>query len=203
MAILRTSEQRLLLPSRRDWLPNGHLARFIHDAVEALRIDKLRDSHRPSGKGQLPCPPRVLLRLLIYAYCTGTLSSRRIAANIEVSVALRVLAAGHEPDHTTVRRFREENLDELARCFMQVCEIARETRLVEIGTIAIASSKVKASASKAGKHSEELRLREEIAKLMRAAKKQDELEDNSSGKDAATSRKPGHRDAGIASRRSK
>ena len=75
-----------LPPSKRDWLPSGHLAWFIHDAVEDLgvkdlRVDKLLDDHRPRGKSQLPCPPRVMLRLLIYAYCTGTFSSRRIAAS--------------------------------------------------------------------------------------------------------------------------
>jgi transposase len=193
MAQFRKSEnpdQGLLLPpSPRDWLPSGHLAWFIQDAVEALDINKLLESYRPCGKGELPYPPRVMLRLLIYAYCTGTFSSRRIAAQIEDSIAFRVLAAGHEPNHRTICRFREENLDEFNRFFVQVVEIAREAKLIKMGTIAIDGSKVKANASKHKAMSydrmlmEESRLREEIAKLTRAAKKQDEIDDDSFGPD--------------------
>jgi len=167
----------------RDWLPSGHVAWFIHDAVESLNVDKLRDD---CYTGERPCPPRVMLRLLIYAYCTGAFSSRRIAANIEVSVALRVLAAGHEPSQHTICRFREENLDEFHRLFMRVVEIAREARLFRLGAIAIRSSMAKANASERkaigndAMPMEKQRLREEIAKLTRAAKKQDELEDVSS-----------------------
>ena len=196
-----------LPPSKRDWLPSGHLASFIHDAVEALDVDKLMVDDRQCGKGLQPCPPRVMLRLLIYAYCTGTFSSRRIAANTEVSIALRVLAAGHGLDHRTIGRFRDENLDEFMRCFMQVIEIAREAKLVKMGMIVVDGSKVKASAGgpRAKGHDwmlrEKRRLREEIAKLTRAAKKQDELEDESLGSDAVTRRRPSRSD-GIASRRS-
>ena len=66
--------------SAGDWLPGGHLGWFIHDAVETLDIDTLLVDHRTGGKSEPPCPPRVMLQLLIYAYCTGTFSSRRIAA---------------------------------------------------------------------------------------------------------------------------
>jgi len=196
-----------LPPSKRDWLPSGHLAWFIHDAVEGLKVDKLLVSDRQRGKGQL-CPPRVMLRLLIYAYCTGTFSSRRIAANIEVSIAFRVLAAGHEPDHHAICRFREENLDEINRCFMQVVEIAHEARLVKMGTIVVDSSRAKGKASEHKAKSaglmpgEKRRLREEIAKLTRSAKQRDELEDDSLGPDAVTACRPKRSEARIASKRS-
>ena len=197
-----------LPPSKRDWLPSGHLASFIRDAVGGLEIDKLLVGDRQRSKGQLPCPPRVMLRLLIYAYCTGTFSSRRIAANIEVSIAFRVLAEGHEPDHRAISAFREENLDEFKRCFMQVVEIAREAKLVKMGTIVVDGSKVKGSASEHKAKSddwlltEKRRLREEIAKLTRAAKRQDELEDDSLGPDEVTACRPKRGEARIASRRS-
>jgi transposase len=196
-----------LPPSKRDWLPSGHLAWFIHDAVEGLKVDKLLVSDRQRGKGQR-CPPRVMLRLLIYAYCTGTFSSRRIAANIEVSIAFRVLAAGHEPDHHAICRFREENLDEINRCFMQVVEIAHEAKLVKMGTIVVDSSRAKGKASEHKAKSAELmpgekrRLREEIAKLTRSAKQQDELEDDSLGPDAVTACRPKRSEARTASKRS-
>src|SRR5712671_6602825 len=141
MAQFRKSESPdqgfLLPPSPRDWLPKGHLAWFIQDAVAALDIDKLVDKYRISGKGEMPYPPRVLLQLLIYAYCTGTFSSRKIDAQIEENIAYRVLAAGHQPSHRTIRRFREENLVEFGPLFVQVVEIAREAKLVKMGTIAI------------------------------------------------------------------
>ena len=199
----------------RDWLPNGHLAWFVHDAVEALEVEALDinrwlDGGRHCDPGTQPCPPRVMLRLLIYSYCTGTLSSRRIAANTEVSIALRVLAAGHAPDHRTIGRFRDENLEELNLCFLQVLESAHEARLVKLGSIAIQSSKAKASkpAAKSDdwKLKEERRLRAEIAQLMRAAKKQDELEDDKADKTdraAVTSGRSKSRDARIATRRSR
>lgn len=193
MAQFRKSENPaqgfLLPPSPRDWLPQGHLAWFIQDAVAELDIDKLIDAYRVCGKGELPYPPRVLLQLLIYAYCTGTFSSRKIAAQVEDSIAFRVLAEGHVPSHRTICRFRETHLDEFNRLFVQVVEIAREAKLVKMGTIAIDGSKVKANASKHKAmsyerlQSEEKRLTEEIKKLTKAAEAQDKIDDDSFGPD--------------------
>jgi transposase len=179
----------LLPPSPRDWLPKGHLAWFIQDTVAALDIDRLIEGYRVCGKGELPYPPRVMLQILIYAYCTGTFSSRKIAALLEDSIAFRVLAAGHQPNHRTIRRFREENLAEFDRLFVQIVEIAKEAKLVKMGTIAIDGSKVKANASKhkamsyERMQSEEKRLREEIKKLTNAAKAQDDIDDETFGPD--------------------
>lgn len=193
MAKFRKSEHPdqafLLPPSPRDWLPKGHLAWFIQDAVNALDIDNLIDSYRISGKGELPYPPRVMLQLLIYAYCTGTFSSRKIAAQIEDSIAFRVLAAGHSPHHRTICRFRESHLGEFNRLFVQVLEIAIEAKLVKMGTIAIDGSKFQANASRhkamsyERMQSEEKRLSEEIAKLTNAAKAQDDIDDDTFGPD--------------------
>ena len=193
MARFRKSESPdqgfLLPPSPREWLPKGHLAWFIQDTVAALDIDRLIDGYRVCGKGELPYPPRVMLQILIYAYCTGTFSSRKIASLLEDSIAFRVLAAGHQPSHRTIRRFREVNLAEFDRLFVQVVEIAKEAKLVRMGTIAIDGSKVKANASKhkamsyERMQSEEKRLREEIKKLTNAAKAQDDIDDETFGHD--------------------
>ena len=211
MVQFRKTEQSLMSPpSSPDWLSGGHLAWFIHDAVDSLDVgsletDELLDGHHPSRKVKQPCPPRVMLRLLFYAYCTGTFSSRRIAANTEVSVALRMLAAGHEPDHLAICRFREENLDQFIRHFVQVVEIAREARLVKLGSIVVDRSRVKPNTSEPKAMSdgwmlrEKRRLRKEIAKLTCAAKRQDELDDDLSGPAEVTSRRPRRSDAGIAS----
>ncbi len=179
----------LLPPSLKDWLPEGHLAWFIIETVAQLDIDALIDKYRIAGKGELPYPPRVMLGLLIYSYCTGTFASRKIAAQIDDSIAFRVIAAGLQPSFRTICRFREENLDEFQGLFVQVVRLAKEAGLVKMGTIAIDGSKVKANASKHKAMSydrmlmEENRLREEIAKLTRAAKRQDEIDDDSFGPD--------------------
>ena len=147
MGSFRKQEDRrqgfLLPPSPSDWLPEGHLAWFVIDAVEQLDIEHLLEKYRVGGKGEQAYPPRVMLALLIYSYCTGTFASRRIAAQIEDSVAFRVIAAGLSPSHRTICRFREENLDEFQRLFVQVVQIAQEAGLVKMGTIAIDGSKVK------------------------------------------------------------
>lgn len=179
----------LLPPSPKDWLPEGHLAWFILETVDKLDIEKLATAYRHCGKGELPYPPRVMLRLLIHAYVTGTFSSRRIAAQIDENIAFRVLAGGHRPSHRTICRFREEHLAEFHDLFTQVVQIGKEAGVVKMGVIAVDGTKVKANASKhkAMSHDrmlvEEAKLREEIAKLTRAAKSQDAIDDASFGPD--------------------
>lgn len=183
------SQGLLLPPSPKDWLPEGHLAWFIQETVDQLDIEVLLEKYRVCGKGELAYPPRVMLRLLIYAYSTGTFASRRVAAQIDDSIAFRVLAGGLRPSHRTISRFREDNLDEFHRLFEQVVNIAKETGVVKLGTLVVDGSKVKANASKRKAMSydrmivEEKRLRSEIAKLTRAAKKQDEVDDAEFGPD--------------------
>ena len=193
MGSFRKQEDRrqgfLLPPSPSDWLPEGHLAWFVIEAVEQLDIDHLLEKYRVGGKGEQAYPPRVMLALLIYSYCTGTFASRRIAAQIEDSVAFRVIAAGLSPSHRTICRFREENLDEFQRLFVQVVQIAQEAGLVKMGTIAIDGSKVKANASRHKAMSydrmltEEAKLRSEIRKLTQAARDQDDVDDQDFGPD--------------------
>lgn len=193
MGSFRKQEDRrqgfLLPPSPSDWLPENHLAWFVIDAVEQLDIDELLRKYRVGGKGEQAYPPRVMLALLIYAYCTGTFASRKIAAQIEDSVAFRVIAAGLSPSHRTICRFREENLDEFQQLFVQVVQLAKEAGLVKMGTVAIDGSKVKANASKHKAMSydrmllEEKKLRSEIRKLTQAAREQDDIDDGTFGPD--------------------
>jgi transposase len=193
MGSFRKQEDRrqglLLPPSPSDWLPEGHLAWFVIDAVEQLNIDTLLAKYREGGKGEQAYPPRVMLALLFYSYCTGTFASRKIAAQIEDSVAFRVIAAGLTPGHRTICRFREAHLDEFQRLFVQVVQLAQEAGLVKMGTIAIDGSKVKANASKHKAMSydrmlmEEKKLRSEIRKLTQAAREQDDIDDQDFGPD--------------------
>ncbi len=179
----------LLPPSLVDWLPEDHLAWFVRDAVQSLDADALLDHYRVSGKGELPYDPRMMLRVLIYAYSTGTFSSRKIARQLEENVAYRVLAENQMPKHRTISRFRQVHLDQFSDLFVQVVRLAAESGLAKVGTLAIDGSKVKANASKHKAMSydrmnkEEERLKREIQAITKMAADVDEAEDAEFGPD--------------------
>jgi transposase len=177
-------EQTLLLPpSLTEWLPQGHLAYFISDTIEELDLSALYERYEGDGRRNQPYDPRMMLKVLVYAYATGTFSSRRIALKLEEDVAFRVLGAENYPAHRTISEFRLQNLKEFESLFMQVVRIAREVGLVKLGTIAIDGTKIKANASKhkAMSHGrmlkEEQRLQKEIHDLAKRAHQQDVKED--------------------------
>jgi len=177
-------EQTLLLPpSLREWLPEGHLAYFVSDTIDALDLSVLYERYEGDGRRNQPYDPRMMLKVLVYAYATGTFSSRRIALKLEEDVAFRVLGAENYPAHRTISEFRLQNLEEFESLFMQVVRIAREVGLVKLGTIAIDGTKIKANASKhkAMSHGrmvkEEQRLQKEIHDLAKRAHQQDIKED--------------------------
>ena len=121
---------------------------FISETVDQLDLGEILDAYRDGGQGNLPYHPAMMLKVLIYAYATGVFSSRRIARQIEENIAFRLLAAGNMPDHRTVCRFREQHLAAFERLFVQVVQIARDTGLVRMGTLAVDGSKIRANASK-------------------------------------------------------
>ena len=179
----------LLPPSVRDWLPDDHLAWFIEEAVESLDIDPLLDVYRQSGKGELPYDPRMMLRVLIYAYCSGVFSSRKIATQLRENIAFRVLAQNQMPSHRSICRFRERHISQFSAIFVQVVRIAAEAGLVKIGKLAIDGSKLKANASKRKAMSygrmleEEARLEREVAAILKLATDEDAEEDEELGPD--------------------
>jgi len=183
-------DQGLLLPpSLREWLPEDHLAWLIMDAVDELDLDPLLDRYRSCGKGELAYDPRMMMRVLIYAYSTGVFSSRKIASQLRDSVAFRVLAGNQMPGHRSICRFRERHIDQFGQLFAQIVKTAAETGLVKIGTLAIDGSKLKANASKHKAMSysrmkeEEVRLKREIDAIMKLAKDADADEDVELGPD--------------------
>ncbi len=118
----------LLPPSVDEWLPDGHLARFVVDVVEQLDLSTL--TRRYMGRGSKAHHPAVLLSLLIYGYATGVVSSRKIERATYDSVAFRYLAANTHPDHDTLATFRRRFLPELEQLFVQVLLLAREMKLL-------------------------------------------------------------------------
>jgi len=179
----------LLPPSLRDWLAEDHLAFFISDTIDAMDLSRFDARYGTEGPGKQAFDPRMMAKVLVYAYATGTFSSRKIAAKLQEDVAFRILAAENFPAHRTISDFRQRHLAEFRDLFVQVVQLAGEVGLVKLGTVAVDGSKVKANASKHKAMSygrmkqEEKRLRKEIRELMGKARKTDAQEDKRYGKD--------------------
>jgi transposase len=179
----------LFPPAPRDWLPEGHLAFFIADTIAALDLKAFYAPYEGDGRRNQPFDPQMMVTVLLYAYATGTFSSRRIARKLEEDVAYRVLAAGNFPAHRTIAEFRQQHLTAFEALFVQVVRIAREAGVVKLGALAVDGSKVKANASKHKAMSygrmgeEETRLREQIAALTAQAEASDAAEDAAHGPD--------------------
>ena len=142
-------EQDLLLPpSLRDWLPEGHLAFFVSDLVEQLDLSAILRVYEDDERGYPPYHPVMLTKVLVYGYCVGVFSSRRIQRRLVEDVAFRVLAAGNQPDFRTIADFRKRHLAPLQGFFEQVLRLARELGAPRVGRVAIDGSKIQANASK-------------------------------------------------------
>lgn len=136
----------LLPPSVDDWLPKDHLACFVVDIVDQLDLSALARQYR--GTGSAAYHPAVMLGLLVYGYATGVYSSRRIEAATRDSIAFRYIAANEQPDHDSLCTFRRRFLKEIEVLFVQVLCIARQMKLLKLGTIALDGTKVHANASR-------------------------------------------------------
>lgn len=173
----------------QDWLPEGHLARFMADVVEALDLSEIYSKYEErDGRGLAAYDPRMMVRLLIYGYCRGVASSRRIERATYEDVAFRYLAADEHPDHDTIAAFRQEHLGALSELFVQVLRLCQQAGLVKLGHVALDGTKVKANASKHKAMSyermeeAEKRLGEEVNALLAEAARVDAEEDGKYGK---------------------
>src|SRR3954463_4991414 len=137
----------LLPPSLREWLPPGHLAWFVIDAVERLDLTAFYAAYRLPGPGRGGHEPSVMGAPLLYSYVVGERSSRRIERRCVEDVATRVICANRAPDHTTIARFRQRHEDALAELFGEVLWLCAEAGLVRVGVIAVDGTKVGANAS--------------------------------------------------------
>ena len=142
-------EQDLLLPpSLREWLPEDHLAFFVSDLIDQLDLSAITSGYEDEDRGYPPYHPVMLTKVVVYAYCVGVFSSRRIQRRLVEDVAFRVLAAGNQPDFRTIADFRKRHLTALRGFFEQVLHLARELGAPRVGRVALDSSKIKANASK-------------------------------------------------------
>ncbi len=171
----------LLPPDMREWLPEGHLAWFVIDAVAALDVSRfaVRQTPRGSLAGRAAYDPRMLLGLLVYGYAAGVRSSRRIERACTEDVAFRVICAQDVPDHATVARFRREHFADPAAMgdlFGQVLVLAARAGLGKLGHIALDGTKIAANASKDANRAE-AGLRELAAQILAEAEAADAAED--------------------------
>jgi transposase len=183
-------EQNLLLPaSLREWLPDDHLSYFVSDVVDQLDLSAIESVYEEEDRGQPPYHPRMMTKILLYGYCVGVFSSRRIQKRLVEDVAFRVLAAGNQPDFRTIADFRKLHLKALEEMFQQMLRLTLETGMMKLGRVAVDGSKVKGNASKHkamsyGRMKEtEKRLREEVRKLLNQAEAADKEEDSRYGRD--------------------
>jgi transposase len=179
----------LLPPSLQDWLPENHLARFIAELVPGLDLSKIYGYYgRRDGRGKAAYHPVMMVRLLLYGYCVGVTSSRRIERASYDDIAFRYLCADQHPDHDTISEFRRQHLAVLAQLFTQVLQLCNKAGLVKLGHVAIDGSKLQANASKHKAMSynrmeeKEKQLRAEVEKLLAQAEATDAAEDAMYGK---------------------
>src|SRR5260221_14775715 len=177
-------DQDLLLPpSLRDWLPENHLAYCVSDVGDQLDLSTIESVYEEEDRGQPPCHPRMMTKVLLYGYCAGVFSSRRIQKRLVEDVAFRGLAAGNQPDFRTIAEFRRLHLKALEELFRQVLRLALEVGALKPGRVALDGSKVKANASKhkakgSGRMEKtEKRLREEVRELLKQAEAAGQEED--------------------------
>lgn len=179
----------LFPPSPHDWLPDDHLATFILDVVQELDISSIeRTIQSKDARGTRPYPPQMMVGLLLYGYCVGVFSSRKLEKATHEDVAFRVICGGHHPDHTRISEFRRQHLESFQGLFVQVVKLCQKAGLVKLGHVAVDGTKVQANASKhkamSYKRMKELdkRLAEEISKLLDHAEALDQAEDGLYGR---------------------
>ena len=185
----QVNQTLLFPPSLHDWLPEGHLARFLVDVVSALDLGAIYASYDDKdGRGGSAYAPEMMLRVLLYGYATGVYSSRKIEGRTYEDVAFRYLSGDQHPDHDTFAEFRKRHLEALAGLFTQALLLCEKAGLVKLGHVSIDGSKIKANASKhkamsyARMSETEARLKAEIDALLQQAETTDTAEDAQYGK---------------------
>ena len=183
-------DQQLLLPQAlQEWLPEDHLAYFISDLVDQLDLSEIMARYEQERRGGPPYHPLMMVKVLLYGYCVGVASSRRMAQRLHEDVAFRVLAANNTPDFRTISDFRKDHLGALSGLFLQVLMLCQRSGLVKLGHVALDGTKVRANASKHQAMSyrkmkeKEAQLSAEVAESLRQAQEVDEEEDRRYGRD--------------------
>jgi transposase len=163
-------------------LPEGDLVFFLLDSVPQLDLSRFYASYEDETRGAPPFDPAEMVCLLLYAYCVGVFSSRKIAQACERNLAFLAIVGHDRPDFRTISDFRKIHLDAFADVFRVVLRLAAAAGLIKLGNIAIDGTKIQGNASRHKAMSygymnkEEQRLRAEIDALLQQAQAQDATE---------------------------
>src|SRR5579862_4268611 len=181
-------EQDLLLsPSLHQWVAEDHLVYFVSDVVDQLDLSAMHAVYEKEKRGQPPYDPRLMTKLLVYGYCTGVFSSRRMQKRLQEDIPFRILAAGNEPDFRTISDFCKIHIETLQDLFEQVLAMALESGAIKLGRVSLDGTKLKANASKHkamsyGRMKEkQQQLKEEVLQLLEQAEAADKEEDGRYG----------------------
>jgi transposase len=185
----------LLPPDMREWLEPGHLAFFVMDAVDQFDLSVFESGYRSDGRGGAAYAPKVMVRLLLFAYCEGVRSSRQIERRCGRDVAYRVLAGNRVPDHATIARFRDRHREALGKVFVQVLRLCADAGLLRVGLLALDGTKLQADASSFQNYDRDRlekaigELDEQVGQMLAEATGQDAAED-AAGQDRSDSGAP-------------
>ena len=174
----------LLPPSPREWLAEDHPVYFLLDLVDELDLSAiLIPAQAKDPRGEKGFDPRMMTMLLLYAYCVGTVSSRKIERACYEDLAFRVLTGNQQPDHSRISEFRRRNLDALKGLFVQILRLCQKAGMVNLGHVALDGTKVQANASKhkAMSHERMLRAEKELEKEINALMRKAEILDAQEG----------------------
>ncbi len=179
-------QQYLLPPSIAEWVPEKSLARFVSEIVEHLdakgRLKSFYEGYREDGWGRAAYHPQMMVKVLVYSYCVGVTSSRRIARAVEEDVSLRYLSANQQPDFRTVSDFRKDHLKALQGLFVDVLRLCQETGLAKMGRVALDGRKVAGNTALEANRKKEA-IEAEVGRILKEAGEVDEREDELYGKD--------------------
>jgi transposase len=164
-------------------LPEGDLVFFLLDVVLLLDLRKIYAPYEDERRGAPPFNPTMMTCLLLYAYCVGIYSSRKIAKACERNLAFLAIVGNDRPDFRTISDFRKLHLEAFADVFVDVLRLAKEAGLIQLGVLATDGTKVAGNASRHKAMSygylekEVERLRAEIAALLQQAQEEEAAEE--------------------------
>ena len=175
----------LMPPSIIEWVEEGSLARFISDVVDHLEeqgnLSRFYEGYREDGWGHPAYHPRMLVKVLVYGYCKGVMSSRRIAQALVENVEFRYLSANQRPDFRTISDFRKNHLAELDGLFVEVLRLCQEAGLSKMGRVALDGRKVAGNAA-LEKNRRKESIEAEVRRILEEAERVDTEEDQRYGR---------------------
>ncbi len=140
----------LMPPSISDWVSEASLARFVSEVMDEMdkegKLVSIYRRYREDGWGNAPYHPLMMVKILVYGYCVGVTSSRRIAQALETDISFRYLSANQQPDFRTISDFRKDHLKSLEALFVEVLALCREAGLAKMGRVALDGRRVAANA---------------------------------------------------------